>query len=79
MEPELATTIKQAMKNERIVQISTSNTNGTGVNWGLHTFLLTDAGKLYALGSGHIGQLGVQLPESDTIREIPELVDVDLS
>ncbi|KAL6577937.1 hypothetical protein OROMI_010265 [Orobanche minor] len=70
--PRTVTSLKQI--NERIVQISLTNT----VQWNAHTFALTDTDKLYAFGSGDKGQLGLELGANERERTDPERVDIDL-
>ncbi|KAL6566542.1 hypothetical protein OROGR_002157 [Orobanche gracilis] len=70
--PRIVTSLKQI--NERIVQISLTNT----VQWNAHTFALTDSDKLYAFGSGDKGQLGLELGANERERTDPERLDIDL-
>ncbi|XP_071736430.1 ultraviolet-B receptor UVR8-like [Rutidosis leptorrhynchoides] len=71
--PKIATSLKEI--NERVVQISLSNSNYSKA----HTFALTETGKLYAFGAGNKGQLGMQLLANQTTRPTPERVELDLS
>lgn len=73
LSPELVTSLKQT--NERVVQISLTNS----IYWNAHTFALTESGKLYGFGAGDKGQLGVELPDNQTERVLPERVDINLS
>ncbi|XP_029122181.1 ultraviolet-B receptor UVR8-like [Elaeis guineensis] len=72
--PKLVTSLKVT---ERIVQISPTNIS----NWTefMHTFVLTESGKLYAFGSGHQGQLGIDMSGQPHTKAIPERVQIDLS
>ncbi|KAJ0977333.1 hypothetical protein J5N97_012807 [Dioscorea zingiberensis] len=71
--PKLVTTLKCG--KERVTRISVTNS----IFWNSHTFVLTDAGNVYAFGAGDKGQLGIQLEEQQTERVIPERIDIDLS
>ncbi|OEL38264.1 hypothetical protein BAE44_0000718 [Dichanthelium oligosanthes] len=77
--PKLATSI--VALNEKVVQISATNTwdwvnQDSGHS---HTFVLTEAGRLYSFGRGTKGQLGVKLAEGQERRPTPDRVDIDLS
>ncbi|KAG1363369.1 RCC1 and BTB domain-containing protein 2-like [Cocos nucifera] len=72
--PKLVTSLKIT---ERIVQISP--TNMANFTEAMHTFVLTESGKLYAFGSGDKGQLGIEFSGQPRIKVYPERVQIDLS
>jgi len=79
--PKLATQI--AALDDKAVQISATNT----LDWAgdsyvpdhSHTFVLTESGRLYSLGAGSKGQLGVKLAEGQKTRPAPDRVAIDLA
>jgi alpha-tubulin suppressor-like RCC1 family protein len=79
--PKLATRI--VALDEKVVQISATNTwdwvDRNKSSDGSHTFILTESGRLYSLGAGSKGQLGVKLAEGHKTRPVPDRVDIDLA
>jgi hypothetical protein len=79
--PKLATRI--VALDEKVVQISATNTWDWVGHYksrdGSHTFVLTESGRLYSLGAGSKGQLGVKLAEGHKTRPVPDRVDIGLA
>jgi len=79
MVPKLAASIDAL--NEKVVQISATNID----DWvqlntvHSHTLVLTESGRLYSLGGGKGGQLGVKLAEGQAKRAAPDRVSIDLA
>ncbi|WVZ86154.1 hypothetical protein U9M48_032987 [Paspalum notatum var. saurae] len=79
MVPKLAASIDAL--NEKVVQISATNID----DWvqlntvHSHTLVLTESGRLYSLGGGKGGQLGVKLAEGQAKRAAPDRVAIDLA
>ncbi|KAJ1271580.1 hypothetical protein BS78_06G138100 [Paspalum vaginatum] len=77
--PKLAASIDAL--DEKVVQISATN----AMDWvhrntvHPHTLVLTESGRLYSLGGGDGGQLGVKLAEGQATRAAPDRVAIDLA
>ncbi|CAL5068534.1 unnamed protein product [Urochloa decumbens] len=79
LSPKLATWI--AVLNEKVVQISATNT-WDWINedfYCYHTLALAESGRLYSFGDGREGQLGVKLAGGEKARSAPDRVDIDLA
>jgi len=82
--PKLAATLKVSL-NEKVVQISATNTwdwpSQSHISGGCHchTCVLTESGRLYSVGSGSEGQLGVKLAKGQKTRPAPDRVAIDLA
>ena len=79
--PNLATRIVAV--DGKVVQISATNTWDWVDNYknkdGSHTLVLTESGRVYSLGVGSKGQLGMKLAEGQKTRPAPRCVDIDLA
>ncbi|XP_026662702.2 probable E3 ubiquitin-protein ligase HERC1 [Phoenix dactylifera] len=73
--PKLVTSLNKV--TERIVQIGPTNSSSWTAD--VHTFVLTESGKLYAFGSGNKGQLGIEFSGQPGMKAKPERVQIDLS